>query len=144
MGVAATLPGGMENLGSRSAMMMDMISRAAKGQTWAMRRLSMVLKENVTQANLADVLRRRSAQGMQMEAEFASTLAGQLIQLHHSWSEILKDIGEILVKGLHLNEVFSLMLDGIRKLKEYIAGLDESKRKWIVRVLIFLIQMNTL
>lgn len=140
IGIAATL----RTSGVSAVQVMEMISRASMGQTYALRRLSMMLRENVTQQNMADVLTRRAAQGMELEEHYANSLTGQLIRLRNSWHELLQDVGQIIVVGLRLNVVFEAMLRGVRAIKEWLEGLSETKRNLIARVVMLSVVMGGL
>lgn len=89
---------------------MQLVAKAAAGDTGTLKRYGIVLTENATATEKYNELLRLGAEGMAVSAAETETAQGQINQLRKSFGDLSEKIGEAVLAGTPLLSVMETML----------------------------------
>lgn len=124
------------SMGLSAETALTIMGRAQQGVFMRLQRYGIVFAKGMTDQEKYNYLLKLGAQGFAMQDHYANTLPGLFKRMTIGLEEFLKEIGIMIVKGLHLNAVFLVMSEWLEKARNLIARLSPEQKTFISRLLL--------
>ena len=111
----------------------DLVAKAMNGNTLALKKLG--IQADTAQQAL-EILASRSFGAAEREA---ATFDGQLKQMSNSWDDVLKDLGNAIIKGDGATTMFSVLRAAIQTLGDWVLKNQGQIRDWVTNGIKFAI-----